>query len=233
MEAKQNCPYTNMKSKISKFASFFGMGATEENVDTTCDTSKLSQCNSDTEKGIELAMGGVKNPCPKNKENIASVPQSKCPYSETQAKQEKSDSKLDDDEEEQPSGGCPAMGQKRKDPENKHFEPFYEIPRFGQFDFLFLLSGGLEHEEFIEKSKRLRKMPRHLRYTLFFQSQEKLQKVHEKEFPVVFFMYDDLKEKGNRLFQKQKYREAIEHYIYSYGLLKWIQFKDKKRQDEF
>jgi len=95
------------------------------------------------------------------------------------------------------------------------------------------MQGGLDREEFLEKTKILRSFPRHMKYTLFYQNQEKLVKVHEAEFPRVFFLYDDIKEKGNRMFRRKKYREAIEHYTYSYGLLKWIQFKDKKRQEEF
>jgi hypothetical protein len=221
MESKQSCPYSNFKNKMSNIASFFGGGRGEEDVvNTTKDTSGFSF---DAEKGLELSSV-------KGKSEI-----SKCPYSESQAKKEKAEKQKnsDDEEENQPSGGCPVMGQKRKDPENKHYQAFFEIPRFGQYDFLFIIPGELEGEEFLEKTKKLRAMPRHLKQTLFFQNHEKLQLAHEKEFPVVFFMYDDLKEKGNRLFKKGKFREAIEHYIYSYGLLKWIQFKDKKRQQEF
>lgn len=72
-----------------------------------------------------------------------------------------------------------------------------------------------------------------MKYTLFYQNQEKLTKVHALEFPRVFFLFDDIKEKGNRMFRRKKYRDAIEHYIYAYGLLKWIEFKDKKRQEDF
>jgi len=75
-------------------------------------------------------------------------------------------------------------------------------------------------------------MPRHKKYTLFNQRDEKLQKIHKKEFPVVFFAYDDIKEKGNRLYKRGKFREAIQHYSYSYGLLRWIEFKDEKRGQE-
>ena len=47
-------------------------------------------------------------------------------------------------------------------------------------------------EEWIQKTEKLRTYPRHLRYTLFYQAQEKLQQVHTKEFPMVFFIYDDI-----------------------------------------
>jgi len=87
-------------------------------------------------------------------------------------------------------------------------------------------------EEFFLKTEKLRRIPRHKKYTLFNQRDEKLQKIHEKEFPVVFFAYDDIKEKGNRLFKRGKFREAIQHFSYAYGLLRWIEFKDKKRGQE-
>jgi len=91
------------------------------------------------------------------------------------------------------------------------------------------LRGLSSEEEFYEKTQKLRQIPRHKKYTLFNQRDEKLQKIHEKEFPVVFFAYDDIKEKGNRLFKRGKFREAIQHYSYAYGLLRWIEFKDKQR----
>lgn len=90
----------------------------------------------------------------------------------------------------------------------------------------------LSEEEFFLKTEKLRRIPRHKKYTLFNQRDEKLQKIHEKEFPVVFFAYDDIKEKGNRLFKRGKFREAIQHFSYAYGLLRWVEFKDKKRGQE-
>ena len=146
---------------------------------------------------------------------------------------EKNASDDDDSGDEEPTGGCPVMGKGRMDPKNKDFEEFYEIPCFGNYDFLFFLRGGLSQEEWIEKTKKMRKYPRHLKYTLFYQNQEKLKEVHKAEFPRVFFIYDDIKQKGIRLYNRKKYREALEHLNYAYGLLRWIEFKDKKRQADF
>lgn len=137
------------------------------------------------------------------------------------------------DEEQNQTGGCPLKNKIKKDPPNKHFEPHYEIPRYGAFDFLFQMRGTLEVEEWLEKAKKLNSYPRHMKTTLFFQNQEKLKQLHTKEFPMVFFCYDDIKEKGNRLYKRKKFREAIDSYTYAYGLLKWIEFKDSKKQEEF
>ena len=62
------------------------------------------------------------------------------------------------------------MGKGRLDPKNKDFEEFYEIRNY---DFMFFLRGGLSQEEWIEKTKIIRKYPRHFKYTLFYQNQEK------------------------------------------------------------
>ena len=71
-----------------------------------------------------------------------------------------------------------------------------------------------------------------MKYTLFHHD-DKLKQIRSKEFPYVFFVYDDVKDKGNKLFKKKKYREAIEYYIYAYSMLKWIEFKDPKKNAEF
>ena len=171
------------------------------------------------------------------------VPKGKCPFgfgsqencnNKNKIKKEDEKNASDDDSgEEEHFGGCPVMGKGRKDPENKDFEQFYEVPCFGNYDFMFFLRGSLTQEEWIEKTKKMRKYPRHLKYTLFYQNQEKLKEVHKAEFPRVFFIYDDIKQKGIRLYNRKKYREALEHLTYAYGLLRWIEFKDKKRQADF
>jgi hypothetical protein len=102
----------------------------------------------------------------------------------------------------------------KKDPVNKHFEPTYEIPYYGPFDFIFELRGGLNKKEFQEKTKKLSTYSRQMKYTLFSHNDENLKKVREKEFPIVFFVYDDVKEKGNKLFKKKKYREAVKYFQY-------------------
>ncbi len=97
---------------------------------------------------------------------------------------------------------------------NKLFEPGYEVPYFGPFDFIFELKGGLNRKEFEEKTQKLRSASRQLKYTLFSHTDENLKKVRDKEFPIVFFVYDDVKDKGNKLFKKNKFREAIKYYQY-------------------
>jgi len=42
-----------------------------------------------------------------------------------------------------------------------------------------------------------------MKYTLFH-NDYKIKMVRTKEFPMVFFVYDDVKEKGNKLYKKKK-----------------------------
>jgi hypothetical protein len=230
-----NCPYTNFINKFSFLTGGKKVNDKQEGLENA-----TSIRTTDTEKGVDSnALSSIQannnSKCPFN--NVEATKKSECPYKPGQETKEnpKNIQKQDEDDEEEVNnaGGCPVMNKHKKEPPNKHFEAAYEIPRFGQFDFMFLMRGGIDEDEFLEKTKTIRQLPRHMKYTLFFQNQEKLAKVHQAEFPRVFFIYDDVKEKGNRMYRRKKYREAIENYTYSYGLLKWIEFKDKKRQEDF
>ena len=140
-----------------------------------------------------------------------------------------------DSGDEIPRSGCPVtgIGKHKSDPGNKDFDSHYEIPLYGPYDFLFLLKGNLDEEEWNEKTKIIRNLPRHLKYTLFYQNQKELENIHKLHFPKVFFMFDELKQKGLRYYYRRKFREALEYFNYAYGLLKWIEFKDKERQKNF
>ena len=233
------CPY---KKVTNFFGSMFGKPPEKKTENTEKPKCPFGFTSS---KNIQNEPEKEKPKCPfgftSSKPN--NVPKGKCPFgfgsqencnNKNKIKKEDEKNASDDDSgEEEHFGGCPVMGKGRKDPENKDFEQFYEIPCFGNYDFMFFLRGSLTQEEWIEKTKKIRKYPRHLKYTLFYQNQEKLKEVHKAEFPRVFFIYDDIKQKGIRLYNRKKYREALEHLTYAYGLLRWIEFKDKKRQADF
>jgi len=112
-------------------------------------------------------------------------------------------------------------------PEIKEFNLYYEIPFIGKYDFLFLLRGGLNKNDWIEKTKNIRRYPRHLKNTLFFQSQTKLQDIHKQSFPKIYQIYTNIKNAGMSLYKSKKYRESLEYFNYAYGLFKWIEFKNK------
>ena len=248
------CPY----KKVTNFLGGIFGGKNQPN-----DKTKLSTEDEEKPKcpfGFTSSKKEEKPKCPFGFTSSKKEEQPKCPFGFTSSKKtpkgrcpfgfgaqddennnkinnnkenEKNASDDDDSGDDEPTGGCPVMGKGRRDPQNKEFEEFFEIPCFGNYDFMFFLRGGLSQEEWIEKTRKIRKYPRHLKYTLFYQNQEKLKEVHKAEFPRVFFIYDDIKQKGIRLYNRKKYREALEHLNYAYGLLRWIEFKDPKRQADF
>ena len=237
------CPY---KKVSNLFGNFFGSSNNESTINSKISTEDTELGFNDNKPKCPLGFGSSNKKSSKGKcpfgfgeENISnSIPlNTKLTTNKKKEKEEKENRKneeLDSDSgDEIEQGGCPVMGRGRKDPDNKTFEQYYEIPCFGNYDFMFFLRGGLTQKEWIEKTEKIRKYPRHMKYTLFYQNEEKLQKVHEAEFPRVFFIYDDIKQKGIRLYKRKKYREALEMFNYAYGLMKWIQFKDKKRQADF
>ena len=112
-------------------------------------------------------------------------------------------------------------------PKIKDFNFYYEIPFIGKYDFIFLLRGGLSKNDWLEKTKKIRNFPRHLKNTLFFQSQLKLQDIHTYNFSKVYDIYMIIKKKAINLYTNKQYRECLEHFNYAYGLFRWIEFKDK------
>ena len=182
----------------------------------------------------------------KNKTSKKTKPPLKCPFGYSSSSPFFSNSNKDlneineeekdsDSGDEIPKSGCPVtgIGKHKKDPGNKEFIPHYEIPLYGPYDFLFFLKGNLEEDEWKEKTKIIRNLPRHLKYTLFYQNQKELEEIHKLQFPKIFFMFDELKQKGIRYYNRRKFREALEYFNYAYGLLKWVEFKDKERQKNF
>lgn len=216
----ESCPYKNMKGK---FNSLFSSNKKEvDQVNNNLEDDKLS---------VQLSESGMsenkysklnvnEDTCPLGYTTEANTQRTQtsnkgCPYNNEnkQKPDEKTETKEESSDEEQ-QGGCPVMNTKKSDPENKHYEESWELPYFGPFDFMFEMRGLLSVEEFNEKTKKLRGYPRHKLYTLFNQNDDKLNKVREKEFPMVFFIYDDIKIKGNKLFKKGKFKEALEYYFY-------------------
>ena len=76
---------------------------------------------------------------------------------------------------------------------------------------MFELKGNLTKEDYFEKTKGIRKMPRHLKYTLFNEDKIKDLRKH-KDFFLVFFISEDIKKTANKLMKKKLYREAIKYY---------------------
>jgi len=127
--------------------------------------------------------------------------------------------------------GCPFMNSMNKDIINKRFEYHYEVPMPETIqDFRFNISNY--SPEGMQKSKMLRNMPRHLRNTIFIKN-EKLEQIRKKEFPIIFLICEEMKEKAFKLYEEKKYNEALNLYNVMYSLFKWVVIKDPKKREAF
>ena len=126
---------------------------------------------------------------------------------------------------------CPFMNSMNKDIINKKFEYHYEVPMPETIqDFRFNISNY--SPEGMQKSKLLRNMPRHLRNTIFIKN-EKLEQIRKKEFPIIFLICEEMKEKAFKLYEEKKYNEALNLYNVMYSLFKWVVIKDPKKREAF
>ena len=240
------CPYLQARSFFQKF---FPKNATLEYLENLYKNNPNFSKYHSLPDYIHLKSRKKENKEKNPKKNTRKKSPIKCPFGYSSSSpffsQQKCDLNdlneinLDEEEKDEDSGdeneqkGCPVMGNHRSEPINKDFNPHYEIPLYGPYDFLFFLKGNLEENDWFEKTKIIRELPRHLKYTIFYQDKKELQEIHKLEFPKVFFMFDELKQKGIRYYNRKKFREALEYFNYAYGLMKWVEFKDKKRQENF
>lgn len=89
------------------------------------------------------------------------------------------------------------------------------------------MMGELDISEFHKKTKTLKSYPKHLRNTLFLKD-ERINKIRQKEFTIVFFAYEEIKEKANNLYRKKNYKKAINYFIFAYSIIKWLELKENK-----
>ena len=114
-----------------------------------------------------------------------------------------------------------------KFPEIKEFNLYYEIPFHGKYDFIFLLKGNLDKSEWANKTTKLRNYPRHLKYTLFYQNDIKLQQIHKSSLSKIYQIFLRIKSVGLNLYNNNKFRDCLEQFNFAYGLFKWLEFRDK------
>ena len=231
------CPY---KQATSFFSNFFSKNKQSspktKNINLSSDDKPKCPFGYTSKNNFSPYYNIPNNKCPygfENSDEEKAIPKKKNKNSEEENEKTKIDSEDEDSGDEIPKGGCPVMNNYRKDPQNKDFDPTYEVPLYGAYDFLFFLRGGLSDEEFLEKTEKIRKMPRHLKYTIFYQNKDTLKDIHKEIFPKVFFLYDEIKQKGIRYYNRKKFRECLECMNYAYGLMKWIEFKDPKKEKNF
>ena len=127
--------------------------------------------------------------------------------------------------------GCPFMNAQNHELKNSKFEYHYEVPLPESIlDFKFNIMNYTK--EGLEKSKILRKMPKHLRNTIFIKN-IRIEEIRKKEFPVIFLICEEMKEKAYNLYESKKFNEALNIFNIMYSLFKWVVIKDPKKREEF
>ena len=126
---------------------------------------------------------------------------------------------------------CPFMNTQNRELKNTRFEYHYEVPLPETIqDFRFNIMNY--NKEGIEKSKILRKMPKHLRNTIFIKN-KRIEEIRKKEFPVIFLICEEMKEKAYNFYEAKKFNEALNIFYIMYSLFKWVVIKDPKKREEF
>jgi hypothetical protein len=87
--------------------------------------------------------------------------------------------------------------------------------------------GKYHINEFRKKTIILKSYPRHLKNTLFI-NDERINNLRKREFTLIFFGYDEIKDRANKLYKQKKYRSAISYYTYAYSIMKWLNHKHNK-----
>ena len=112
---------------------------------------------------------------------------------------------------------CPFMNSQNKDLRNTKFEYHYEVPLPETIqDFRFNITNY--SKEGIENSKILN---------------DKVEQLRKREFPVLFLLCEEMKEKAYKLYESKKYIEALNLYNVMYSLFKWVVIKDPKKREAF
>ncbi|EAS06282.3 transmembrane protein, putative (macronuclear) [Tetrahymena thermophila SB210] len=182
-------------------------------------------------------------PLPKGHEKYSEDDKDKCPYFQMQKNTEE---KLGEDgkpkkKEKQPKGGCPFMpSEKKKNPNldciSEGWNEEFISPHSYQIDYRGFLSFSFDQLEkpnfnLKEKRKVFDTYPVYLKHTLFM-NDENMKKVRELEVAQRFFVYDKLREKGNKEFHKGNYEESILYYERAMSCFKWLQHVEKDDSDD-
>ena len=120
---------------------------------------------------------------------------------------------------------------KNNDPIDHKFNFHYPIIFHTKYDYVFKFRGKYSKKEFLQRTLKIRSYPLHLKTSLFFY--EKCCEIRKKDFSFLKIDFNEIKKKGNKLYKKRKFREALENYLEAYSLLKWIEFKEQKNYKKF
>ena len=121
------------------------------------------------------------------------------------------------------------LSSSNNDPQNQKFISHYQINYYNKNSFVLKYQGSLSNEDFLKRTKKLRAYPLHVILTLFSNEHDNNNIVitRQRSFSFIAVTVSELREKGNKLYKKELYNDALDCYIKAYGIIKWIELKDK------
>lgn len=136
-----------------------------------------------------------------------------------------------------PKGGCPFLvSEKKKNPPLASYQEAYGTEFISPVGYLFDYKGFATLSLYANKNKpQNRKVfesyPIYLKHTLLHNEDQMMQKVRKCEINQRFFAYDQLREKGNKAFNKENYYEALEFYERAFSCFRWLELKEEEDQE--
>jgi len=131
---------------------------------------------------------------------------------------------------QQGASSCPFLNKKCFRDIETRFIPHYEMHDliYYPYEFFFDLIN-YKTKELMNKSKKIRSLPKFIRNTLFL-NDDSIKRVRKMNFSQSFIVGEQLKENTEKIYREGNYYEALQQYILIYSLFRWLEFKDKNKE---
>jgi len=129
------------------------------------------------------------------------------------------------------AGGCPFLNKNTFRDIETIILPHYEMKNliFYPYDFFFDLIN-YKTKDLVNKSKKIRNIPKFIRNTLFL-NDDTIKRVRKMNFNQSFIIGEQLKESTEKIYKEGNYYEALQQYNLIYSLFRWLEFKDKSKEE--
>ena len=129
------------------------------------------------------------------------------------------------------AGSCPFLNRKCFRDIETRFIPHYEMKDliYYPYEFFFDLIN-YKTNDLVNKSKKIRALPKFIRNTLFL-NDDSIKRVRKMNFSQSFIVGEQLKESTEKIYKEGNYYEALQQYILIYSLFRWLEFKDKNKEN--
>ena len=129
------------------------------------------------------------------------------------------------------AGSCPFLNRKCFRDIETRFIPHYEMKDliYYPYEFFFDLIN-YKTNDLVNKSTKIRALPKFIRNTLFL-NDDSIKRVRKMNFSQSFIVGEQLKESTEKIYKEGNYYEALQQYILIYSLFRWLEFKDKNKEN--